>query len=158
MMAQEEVADAGGRRHSAGATRLTTQKFAQQFTQKYPELTEQSPVYAELQNLFDLLIVTTLLKKEGLPDKVGWRPDTFLDESYTSYPRSNVPKQVASVANSRRANRGMVLGLVGGGVVINATRTLESIEFKVQPEHRLDGRRNGALTSNRDGHKRWWWD
>ncbi len=157
MMAQEEIADQGGNRHQAGSTRLSTREYAKQFTDKFPEIADNSPVFAELQNLFDLLIVAALLQKETLPKKVGWEMNVFLDESRTAFPRGHVPRQVASVANARRANRGMIIGLVGGGVGITPRQTLESIEMKVDTARRLAIDRDKAARAD-SAKKRWWWD
>jgi hypothetical protein len=158
MMAQEEIADAGGNRRDAASTRRSTQKWAQQFTEKFPELADASPVFGELQSLFDLLVVGALIQKEDLFEKSGWHAETFLHEPKIEYPRSNVPRKVASVANSRRATRGMALGLVGGGVVIDARQVLNSTDFQVKPERRLDGRRTSAGEEVGADAQRWWWD
>ncbi|MEX2286205.1 MAG: DUF1598 domain-containing protein [Planctomycetaceae bacterium] len=162
MMAQEEIADQGGNRRKAASTRLSTREYAKHFTDKFPEIADNSPVFAELQNLFDLLIVAALLQKESIPKKVGWEMGVFLDESRTAFPRGHVPRQVPTVANARRANRNVILGLVGGGVGITPRQVLESTEIKVDTERRLAGDRDNAARAGAgaDASKRqqWWWD
>jgi hypothetical protein len=155
MLAQEEIADQAGNRHKAASTRQSTQEYAKHFTDKYPELADASPVFGELQSLFDLLIVSALLQKEEIPPKVGWEMNVFLDESRTAFPRGHVPRQVPSVANSRRATHGLILGLVGGGVQINPRNVLDAMEIKVDAEGRLVSAQGKAL---RDEKPKWWWD
>lgn len=158
LLAQEEVSDGAGNRRSAGGTRLSTEKYAQQFTENYSELADKNPVFAELQNLFDLLVVATMLRKEGISDRVGWKAETFLDDSRFSYPRHAVPRQVPSVANSKRANRSMIVGLVGGGVMMTPSKLVESLEFRVETERQLDEKRGAAAGDKTAAADKWWWD
>jgi len=158
MLSQEEVTDAAGNRSDAAFTRLSTQQYAQHFTAKFPELADASPVFAELQNLFDLLVVSALLTKEQLPSKVGWEMSVFLDEERTAFPKFNVPKQVASVANHRRATSGFIMGLVSGGVMIRPRETVNAIEFKPDTKQSLNNTHRKSLPETGSEKRRWWWD
>lgn len=158
LMSQEEVTDAAGNRRDAAFTRLSTQQYAQHFTEKFPQLAAASPVFSEVQNLFDLLIVAALISKEGLNERVGWPMSVFLDESRTAFPKSRIPKQVASLANFRRATNGFVVGLISGGVVIRAQSTLDQIEFRPDTEQSLIRMQKQSIAVPRPADGRWWWD
>ena len=80
LFSQDELTNQAGQRMDAPTTRASVQKYAQHFTEKFPELAKVSPVFAELQNIIDLAVMAALLKKEQLPQKVGWKPSLFLDE------------------------------------------------------------------------------
>ncbi|MGE3317470.1 MAG: hypothetical protein AB7O26_20340, partial [Planctomycetaceae bacterium] len=108
--------------------------------------------------LFDLLIVSAIITKDQLAAKVGWEMSTFLDEQRTSFPKSNVPRQVASLANHRRASSGFIVGLISGGVVIRPLETIDALEFKQDTERRLNKVQRESVSAQQSDKKRWWWD
>ena len=158
LMSQEEYADAAGNRSAAVSTRFTTRQFAKLFTEKFPELAMKSPVFAQLQNLFDLAILAALLKKERLGQKVGWKMEVFLDPQQTQIVRGQAPRQVRSIMSYKRANRGFFLCLVGGGVRIDPLRAAAEIEFKSDGNRLLSGVRADALNHQSQQKHPWWWD
>lgn len=159
LLAQEEVVGAAGQRSDAAFTRLTTQTYAQLFTEKFPELADEVTVFAELQNLIDLAVVAALFKKERLPEKVNWPMDVFLDAERVPIVTGAVPRHVPTIFSFRRASRRLVLGLIGGGVTIDPMQTVRHVAFKSGSGKRLDGIRVSARSPS-PTHKqgRWWWD
>lgn len=157
LMSQDEFLGPGGKRSDAPFTGVTTQAFAKLFTEKYPELADTVPIFAELQNLFDLAVLAALLNRERLPEQAGWNIDLFLDPERAKVAEGNPPQSVATVVNYRRANRGLIVGLIGGGVTIDPMDTLQSLTFEVKPESRLDGIRSAAVAEPAEAHP-WWWD
>jgi hypothetical protein len=158
LMSQEEYVSDAGKRSDAATTRVSTQRFAKLFTEKFPELAGVMPIFAELQNTIDLSILAALFKKERLPQKAGWRMSLFLDSERATYAAAPAPKHVASVVNYRTAGRGMIVGLVGGGVVINAMDAVRAIEFKTDESDRVNGVRAAALENHHPETHPWWWD
>lgn len=159
LLAQEEISDVYGRRRDASFTRLSTRKFARLFTEKFPELVKEVPVFAELQNLIDLAVLTALFEKERLPQRAGWDMALFLDPARLSFPEGNVPRRVPTAFSYKRANRGMILGLLGGGVKIHPMRTVQSLSFQVDPGQRLEGLHRGAGEKKAGPEEHpWWWD
>jgi hypothetical protein len=158
LLSQEEYVSETGKRSDAATTRVSTQRFAKLFTEKFPDLAEEIPIFAELQNTIDLSILAALFKKERLPQKVGWRMSLLLDPQRATYAASTPPTQVASVVNYRTAGRGMIVGLVGGGVVINAMDTVRNIEFKTDTAARVESLRAAAMKNQRPDAHAWWWD
>lgn len=158
LLAQEEISDNTGQRQNAAFTRVTTKRFAKQFTEKFSDLADKSPVFAQLQNLIDLAIVAALFKKERLPQKVDWTMSLFLDPSRATIIKGRAPVQVPSVVNMRAAGRGLIIGLVGGGVTINPMRTIRTISFKTDSGKRLSGIRTGARSNPAPEQHPWWWD
>ena len=156
LLSQEEVTDAAGRRSAAAFTRRSTQRFAKLFTEKFPKLADRSPVFAQLQNLFDLAIVAAVLKKEQLPRRVGWSMSLFLDPRKMNFRHGHAPRKVPSVVNFRRARRGVILGLVGGGVEMNPLRAIG--QMKTTSSSRLKTTRSRAAAKTADSADRWWWD
>lgn len=158
LMSQEEYVSETGKRSDAPTTRVSTQQFAKLFTEKFPELADEMPIFAELQNALDLSILAALFKKERLPQKIGWQMSLLLDSERATYATAPAPKHVASVVNYKTAGRGMIVGLVGGGVVVNAMDTVRAIEFKTDQAARVEGVRTGALENQHPEAHPWWWD
>jgi hypothetical protein len=158
LMSQEEVANAEGHLRDAAFTRATTEKYAQHFTDKFPELAEAMPVFAELQNLIDLAVLGALLRKERLAQQADWSMSLFLDADGAPVEKNNVPRRIASVVNSRRENRGLIIGLVAGGVVIGAQNTVARAVVDANAAQRLGGLRNIARQQEPTAEHPWWWD
>ena len=161
LLSQEEMADAQGNRSAAATTRLSTQAFAKQFTEKYPELADRSPIFAELQSLIDLAVLAALIQKERLDQQVDWKMTTLLDEQRLIVPTFPTPKQIASMVNFKRAGSNIV-GLVGGGVTIRPQQVLSKATAPASSPGskapRLDATRTTAATAKRSDSHPWWWD
>lgn len=157
LVSQEEMADATGQRSSASTTRMSTQAFAKQFTQRFPDLANRSPVFAELQSIIDWTLISALIRRDGLADKVGWPMDAFSNPEQAVYTRSNAPRKVASLVNARRTGS-MVIGLVGGGVSISPRGLLRSDAWQAESGERLEGQRAAAAEAQRSADHPWWWD
>lgn len=154
LMSQEEHANAAGQRSDAAFSVVSTEQFGKQFTERFPELAEIEPVFAELQNLIDLTILAALFEKEQLPQKVDWDMDLFLDPEQTPLVKTNVPKEVHSVVGTKRAGR-IILGVVGG-VTLRPASTLSRIPVKSEGNRELDSTEKNALPPA--GMEHWWWD
>jgi len=115
-------------------------------------------VFAELQSLMDLAIVAALFKREQLPDQVGWEMSLFLDRERAKMVARRIPKQVSSTFNYKTARRGMILGVVGGGVTVNPMQVVRKIEFKTDEAKRLGGIRSAAAGKQVPEKHPWWWD
>ena len=155
LMSQAEQVSASGKRSAAAMTAQSIEKFAKQFTERYEDVTEVSPIFAELQNIIDLAILAALFEKERLPQRVDWSMDLFLDEAQTPLAKGNTPMRVASVCNYRKAGSRMV-GLVGGGVTISPNQLLRQVEFKREGNRELESCMRDSVPI--DDLKTWWWD
>lgn len=154
LMSQEEQADAFGKRSDAPFTRLSTQIFAKGFTEKFPELTKRMPIFAELQNLFDISVLVALMKREQLPQKANWQPGLLLDDAKVPVLRGPVPKYTKSLLNMKMAG-GVAIGLLSGGVIIDSQQVV-SQERKNSEE--VIARRKSEIPPSDLDTKRWWWD
>ena len=155
LMSQSEQVSASGKRSVAATQAVSIEKFARQFTERYEDVAEVLPIFAELQNIIDLAILVALFEKEQLPQRVGWSMELFLDEAKTPLAKGNSPSKVASVCNYRKAGRS-IIGLVGGGVSISPNQLLRQVSFERQGNRELESSvRDSAPT---DDLKTWWWD
>ena len=150
LLSQEERVSTGGDRNDAAFTRASTQKFAQLFTEHFDDLAKASPVFAELQNLFDLAVVSALFQKERILQKIDWKAAVFLDEQRAPIDSFPVAKQVPSEAMTRPAQRGTMLGLIGG-VTLNPFSVISRVETRGnEASQAAVGVRSRAL-ARRDG-------
>ncbi|MBI1312101.1 DUF1598 domain-containing protein [bacterium] len=155
LMSQEEQVNASGQKSKAAFTRISTQAFAKQFTDKYEEIAVASPVFAELQNLIDLAVLAALIDKEKLDQKVQWNMSLFLDEERAAVARGRVPKTVDSTFNTRKAGR-VIIGLVAGGVSIQAHELLNSVPLEESTDRSLTGPASASTPAADLAN--WWWD
>ena len=68
VLSENEMLTQLGQRVHTGQSDPTNQEFACRFTQHFAELAEKYPVYADLQNVFDLALVAALIRR-GAPGR-----------------------------------------------------------------------------------------
>lgn len=158
LLSQEELTNAAGDRFAAATTRLTTQAFAKQFTERFADLADESPIFAELQNLIDWCVIVALVDREQLADRVGWKRSLFLNAEKLPHESGPAPKQVPAMVNYRSVNRGTIVGLVAGGVTIHARSLTNPAALKTDPARRLDTTRTSRIPNERPAAHPWWWD
>ncbi|MBS0261751.1 MAG: DUF1598 domain-containing protein, partial [Planctomycetes bacterium] len=158
LLAEDELVSASGQRSSAPFRRVTTQKFAVQFTEKFPELAKAIPVFAELQGAFDWAVLAALLQKERLSERVDWSSELFLNADRVPLSRHNVPRQVPSVSNYRMLGKGVLVMQVTGGVVVNAWDVVQNEHFAQDSAGKVAASRRSASQSAGAQETRWWWD
>ncbi|MFV0444202.1 MAG: DUF1598 domain-containing protein [Planctomycetaceae bacterium] len=153
LLAQDEWADGRGRRSDSATSRVSTERFAKQFTDHIPELAAREPLFAELQNLFDLAIVAAILQQDDWPQRLDWDMRPLLDEMQFPTQQLPVPKFIDSLATTTNRNR-FVLGLVGG-VTLSAGRVATERQTASLPGLRSNTaeKSDSAIVSSRP-----WWD
>lgn len=158
LMSQDEVANLQGERSAAATTRLTTQAFAKNFTEKFAALADESPVFAELQNLIDWCVVTALIERERVCDKLGWSWGMLADAERLPYEVGIAPKEVPAMMNFKRASAGTIIGQVAGGISVHPQQLASPQSLEADKGLRLDGERTAAIPSTRPTTHPWWWD
>lgn len=158
LLSQDELANASGERFAAATTKLTTQAFSKLFTEKYVALADESPVFAELQNLIDWCVLTALIDRERLVDKIGWNAGVLADAEKLPHEVGPVPKEVPAMVNIKRMSGSSIIGLIAGGVTIHPGKMVSPNAIKTDPALRLDSQRTDALPKDRPTAQRWWWD
>ncbi len=151
LMSQEELVDAQGNREDAAFTEISAEKYTQMFNKNLEALVKQIPCFAEVQNLFDLAVVTALIRRDNMDLLVNWTPGIMFDEEKLPIQKYNVPTEVPSLVNVKSAGRSLLIGLIGGGVTIYPaniiSRTDELAQDKIP-----------SVTAPADDEGSWWWD
>ena len=156
VLSENELLAAGGRRVPTGASDELNQEFAQSFTTHFDALAAKYPIYAELQNIFDLALVAALIEEHDLPAQVGWHLTCFGDPESYSIKFGPAPQKVETVVNHRIINRRYVLAGVSGGVSVDPSGLVARKSLKVDRYGRLEAERTGVPKNL--GHGAWWWD
>ena len=155
LIGADEVVVAGGQRKQAATGERASAGFARAFTQKYPQLAERSPVYAQLRNLIDMSVAAAYMQHEDFYSQANWTPTTFADEAAFPVETCPEPRNVETAVTSIwKGNR--LMTPVGGGVSMQAKQALI-------PDNMLEDE-DGELAKKRDETKinlaegQWWWD
>ena len=139
LLAQDEFTNSQGNRAKAPFTKQGSNQFARQFTDHIPELAIAHPVFAELQNLFDWMVVCTLIRNQQLDESVHWQPSALGNTAQLATQAYPSPDGVDAVAMTNRVGQ-TVFGLVGG-VELNATEVvLQTTRLEAAPLHAIPAR------------------
>lgn len=149
VLSENELLAARGQRVHTNQSDHLNRRFAESFTVSFGEIARKYAIYGELQNVFDLALVLTLIEREDLLKRSGWQPTLFEDAASLRLPKLGVPREVETVVNHRVINRRHIIAGISGGVWIDASTSL-----------RLNGNTNVQPAKPRAdvAAGQWWWD
>ncbi len=151
---QELVSSEGERSATAGGSRAS-KAFVTSFTRAYPQLAAESPVYAELRNLIDLLVAAAYIQQEDMYHKAGWEMPVLGNEESFPVRLYNSPTQVESAVNAVWKGNTLMTP-IGGGVQIQAETALDPQNVLNDEGGKVAGLRQQTELNLADG--QWWWD
>ena len=157
VLSENELLTQQGQRLQTGKADLRTQQFAQSFTQHFKDLAVKYPVYAELQNIFDLALITALVRHEDLGERVDWSATHFRDAEKYRLRRSVAPTEVQSVINHRVLGGKQIVAGVSGGVTVDARPLVKTSAIKPADYGLMKAARKDAVPERLDPYG-WWWD
>jgi len=139
-----------GRKPSKAAT-----KYANSFTKNYDRISEVRPVFAQLRNAIDLLVLSAWISKTKAYERVGWKPDLLFDEDQLEIQVLPDPLETPCLANA--VWKGQVLvAPAGGGVSIMASEAFSTENMKIdRTEHIVNQFEAIEMPADEDI---WWWD
>jgi Protein of unknown function (DUF1598) len=158
VLSENEMLTAAGQRVHTGNSDDLNREFARNFTKHFAELAVKYPIYADLQNLCDMALVSTLLRTENVPDKVRWHLLYFGDPQRYQVPLAAAPKSVETVINHREVNQSTIIVGVSGGVQIDPSAFVKPSAIKTDDYGLLKAERTGATPKKAAGVQPWWWD
>ncbi len=156
LVGENEVVQSDGSRAAAATTNGASLAFTTSFTQKYDEISQRKPVYAQLRNLIDLTIAAAFIQKHDLYGQAGWTAGLFLNEGRFPIQTQRAPLQVDTVVTSLwKGNR--LLTPVAGGVTIQARQALKPENLLADDKGQTAAAKKDVVTSQlKPG--QWWWD
>ena len=149
--AQDEIVDANGNRQDAPSTHVSLEKYAQQFTEKIPDLAEKVPAIAQLQNVVDLLLMSAVLEQSRADGRLNWVAIILKDEQRLAVQEFGIPKETPSIVKVRMAGSRTVLGLIAGGVSVTPHKILADAKPRSDAV-------TLELAVRSDQNPSWWWD
>jgi len=155
LIGADEMVTATGERRTASRGNIASQAFVASFTQKYSQLAERSPVYAELRNLIDLSIAAAYIQQEDFCHKAGWDMDLFGDEKAFAVETYNAPTKVGTAVNAIWRGR-QLMTPIGGGVTIHADEALMADNLLEDEQGKVAEARRTTKLELAEG--QWWWD
>ena len=158
VLSENERLTDGGERIHTGKSSGPTHEFAENFTKKFSAMAAKYPVYAELKNVFDLAVVSALLKTEDIPNQIGWRMTHFQNPRAYRVKRSSPPQVVRSVVNYRVLKKKYVIAGVSGGVSFRADGLVGSKGVKINDYGVMDAEHQAATIPTDIEKTAWWWD
>jgi hypothetical protein len=157
VQSENEMLTAAGQQVHTGNSDILNQQFAHNFTKHFSDLATKYPIYAELQNICDLALVAALMKRENLPETVGWHMLHFGDPKQYVVPLGVAPQSVETVINHRVVNKTTIIVGVSGGVRVDAGSQLKAGKYQTD-DYALPALRQSAVPKKENGRQRWWWD
>jgi hypothetical protein len=156
VQSENELLSALGQRVHTGQSEPLNQQFAQSFSEHFAALAKKYPVYADLENIFDLALVGALIKSQDLSGRAGWHLTCFGDSG--AYPVSlrPAPKTVETVINHRVINKVHIIAGVSGGVHVDPWRSVTAEAMQVDKAALPGEHRYG--TPEVLPRSAWWWD
>lgn len=149
-MAEDDYLEANGRRTHTGRANAMAQKWADNMTARYEELSVKDPIFGELRNIMDLSVVATLIAKEQLAEKAGVDLSLFKDAARLPIDAFYAPRQTDSKASFVRKGTDWVISASGGVQILPRQVVREqSVQAALGPVRQ-------RLTPTEGS--RWWWN
>ena len=106
VLSENELLDDRGKRIHTGQSHGPTKAFARDFTKHFESIASQYPIYRELKNVFDMALVSSLIRHQDLAKQVNWNltyfgPETSKDRLTYKVKHEPIARQVDSVMNQR---------------------------------------------------------
>src|SRR5262249_51802407 len=157
VLSENEMLTNLGQQVHSGKSEPLNQEFAGRFTKHFADLAAKYPVYADLQNIFDLALVSSLVVSEKLADRSGWHLTCFRDPDQYHVTLGPAPQSVESVINHRVVNQKYVIVGVSGGVRVEPWSLAKAESLKTDEYGKLKAERAHDAADNLPP-EAWWWD
>ena len=165
VLSENEMIDDLGQRIHTGTSKGPTKAFADDFTDHYAEISDKYPIYQQLKNVFDMALISAIIRQERLAEQANWNMTFFgSDDPFGYHPKlEGTPTQVQSVMNHRIINqrvqgkslRHTLVG-VSGGISFDVSEVVSKEKLKTESNGELTSTR---MSSNTDGEVgQWYWD
>ena len=152
----ELLTEKGERVHTGGSDELNA-RFARSFTKHFEALAAKYPVYADLRNVFDLALVTALMKSEDLPGQVGWQMTHFGPQGKYEVAIGAAPTHTDSVVNHRVIGAKTIVAGISGGVSVDPQQLVTGEQIKTDTYGVLKGEHKESAPASLPAGV-WWWD
>ncbi|HEX6961594.1 MAG TPA: DUF1598 domain-containing protein [Lacipirellula sp.] len=155
LVGEDEVVSQHGGRRQVASQSGASRKFTRSFTEKYNQLADRAPVYAQLRNCIDMLVAAAYMQQADLFEKAELTLGALGDESKYAVEVYNPPKQVEAAVNSMW-KRNRLMTPIGGGVEIRAGMAVD--DANVLADDGSVAEAKAAIDLSSLPASQWWWD
>jgi hypothetical protein len=148
-MTEDEMELEDGSTRPTGRTSQLAQKWAQQMTAHYSELSKAEPVFGHLRNIMDACVVAALMRHEGLLETANAQ-FPFLTGDSVLLENFNVPKTINSQCSFIKRGREYIITASGGVLVESWSAAARS----QQSPHVTKIRQSAKYNTSPN----WWWN
>ena len=156
LVGADELVQADGTRVGNGVVDRASKTFQQSFTAKYPQLASQVPVYAQMRNLIDMLIVAAYIQDKDYYTQASWDLGLLGNEKILSVEVYPEPKTVDTAVNAVWKGNSLMTP-IGGGVEIQPLTALSSQNL-LKDEDNVVGKIHERTSVTGLQANQWWWD
>ena len=150
-LTEDSFVSASGKVKKSGKSGRLAQKWADSMTEKFEELATEDPVFRELRNVMDMAVVSALIAKENMLERVELELPMILGQTGNVKTQSrNVPKQVPSQCSFIKLNRSWLV-TASGGVQVDSWSVVDKDEVVA-----LVGKVRSDALGNDTG--KWYWN
>ena len=128
--------------------------YAESFTKNYDEISTASPVFGQLRNMIDVLIIANFVQREDLLAKTGLDINTLLNNKHIPVDYHDVAAEAKCMANVGWKGNRMVAP--SGGVCILASEALKAANLLDNDRAKLV--EQAGLATPKTDQIAWWWD
>jgi Protein of unknown function (DUF1598) len=157
VLSENELLTERGERVPTGASDELATQFADSFTRQFDKLSVKYPIYAELRNVFDLALVSAVMRSHDLPGQVGWHMTHFGPGGEYALELGPAPTEVESVINHRVLGGKHVVAVISGGVRVDPHELAARESVKADTYGLMAGERRTS-TPKELPRRAWWWD
>ena len=156
LVGADELVQADGTRVGNGVVDRASKTFQQSFTAKYPQLASQVPVYAQMRNLIDMLIVAAYIQDKDYYTQASWDLGLLGNEKILSVEVYPEPKTVDTAVNAVWKGNSLMTP-IGGGVEIQPLTALYSQNLLKDEDNVVRKIHERTSVTGLQANQ-WWWD
>jgi hypothetical protein len=150
VMTEDSIFAETGEAKRTGKASAIAQRWADNMTAKYDELSVHYPIFGELRNVMDMAVIGAVIVKENLREKAGLDMSVLMnDRDFTSTGDYPVPKRAPTIVNHKQAGSTHIV-TASGGVEINSWKVAD----KTQTSQTISQTRQSAAHTG----GKWWWN
>ena len=155
-LSENQIVEKDGQRSGTGKAKGANLKFAELFTKHLPALAQMDPVFADMENIFDLAMVSALVHSHGLSRQVNWAAKSFAADGAYRTQSVEVPTELMTAAQFRVFDGRNVVIQVAGGVRVDVAELVKD-QSRIKESAELADQ-SGKATPLGQQNGRWWWD
>ena len=153
---EDELVTQQGNRSESTRVNRASRGFVRDFTDKFDELAQRSPVFSQLRNLIDMSVAAAYIQHEDYYGKADWSMRVLGNEVLAPVENFQAPEHVESAVNVIWKGRTLMTP-IGGGVNIQPQLALNSDVMLDDEDGRLREQHEQIGIDQLD-ETTWWWD